>query len=62
MASVANTTPRPVAASLPNDPPRSYIPKNWNDFKSLEIDFAHWRKEDKFEIFTKGFPVTTAGE
>jgi len=26
-ASVAKTTPRPVAASLPNDPPRSYRKK-----------------------------------
>jgi hypothetical protein len=26
-ASVAKTTPNPVAASLPNEPPRSYKPK-----------------------------------
>jgi hypothetical protein len=31
-ASVAKTTPSPVAASLPNEPPRSYRPNVSNQF------------------------------
>jgi len=35
-ASVAKRTPRPVAASLPRDPPRSYIEKN-----KVQLFFKH---------------------
>lgn len=76
-ASVAKTTPRPVAASLPNEPPRSYTKViqqllHIKKLKTLVINHtetsnyqqirnSEWYNQ-KHKSLTMGFPVTTAGE
>ena len=64
-ASVAKTTPSPVAASLPSEPPRSLNgkkdpKKKKNQFRIvLNLNWPHFYIS---LLLTIGFPVTTAGE